>query len=364
MKFVDLKKQYEKYKKEIDRAIQSVIENTAFINGPDVRAFEDELCSFCGSKNSIGCSSGTDALVIPMMALDVRPGDEIIVPAFTFIATAETVAFLGAKPVFADIDPVTFNIDPKSIEEKITGNTKGIITVSLYGQCADYDEINKIAEKHNLWVIEDGAQSFGAEYKNKKSCTLTEIGTTSFFPAKPLGCFGDGGAVFTDNNDLAEKMRIILNHGQEKRYRHKYIGINGRLDTIQAAVLRVKLKYFSEEIALRNKVADIYTKNLADIVQTPEVLDHNLSTWAQYTIKVEKRDELQEFLKSKNIPTAVHYPIPLYRQEAFKYLNEKPENFPISEKLSQTVMSLPMHPFLEEKDVLHICSCIKDFYNG
>lgn len=364
MKFVDLKKQYLKYKDEIDFAIKNVIENTAFINGPDVKAFEKELCEFSGSKNAIGCSSGTDALVIPMMALNVKPGDEIIVPAFTFIATAETIAFLGAKPVFADIDPITFNIDPKSIEEKITAKTKGIISVSLYGQCADYDEINKIAKKHNLWVIEDGAQSFGAEYKNKKSGTLTDIGTTSFFPAKPLGCFGDGGAIFTNNFETAEKMRIILNHGQEKRYKHKYIGINGRLDTIQAAVLRVKLKYFKDEITLRNKAANIYTENLKGIVETPEVLKDNLSTFAQYTIRVEKRNELQEFLKSKDIPTAVHYPIPLYRQEAFEYLNENPKNFPVSEKLSREVMSLPMHPFLEEKDILFVCSSIKDFYNG
>jgi len=381
MKFVDLKKQYLKYKAEIDSAIQNVIDNTAFINGPDVKELQKELSEFSGSKHSLGCSSGTDALVIPMMALGVKPGDEIIVPAFTFIATAETVAFLGAKPVFADVDPVTFNIDPKSIESKITGKTKGIIPVSLYGQCADFDEINRIASKHDLWVLEDGAQSFGAEYKNKKSCTLTQIGTTSFFPAKPLGCFGDGGAIFTDDVDLAEKMRIILNHGQERRYHHKYIGINGRLDTVQAAVLRVKLKYFSEEITLRNKVADIYSKNLADLagrIQPPQVHEHNLSTWAQYTIKVEKREELQTFLKSRNVPTAVHYPIPLYRQEAFKSLNKDEhsnknlnsngnpasDDFPVSEKLSQSVMSLPMHSFLEEKDILFVCSCIKEFYNG
>ncbi len=366
MKFVDLKKQYLKYKVEIDSAIQNVIENTAFINGPDVKELEKELSEFSGSKNAIGCASGTDALVIPMMALGVKPGDEIIVPAFTFIATAETVAFLGAKPVFADVDPGTFNIDPKSIESKITNKTKGIIPVSLYGQCADFDEINKIAAKYDLWVMEDGAQSFGAEYKNKKSCTITNVGTTSFFPAKPLGCFGDGGAIFTDDADLAEKMKIILNHGQEKRYHHKYIGINGRLDTVQAAVLRVKLKYFSAEITHRNKVADIYLKNLAGIVETPKIQPHNLSTWAQYTIRVEKREELQNFLKSKEIPTAVHYPIPLYRQEAFKKLNKSLaiEDFPLSEKLSQSVMSLPMHSFLEEKDILFVCSCIKEFYNG
>ena len=235
MKFVDLKKQYLKYKSEIDCAIHNVIENTAFINGPDSTAFENELEEFSGAKHALGCSSGTDAIVIAMMAIGVKPGDEIIVPAFTFIATAETVAFLGAKPVFADVDPVTFNIDPESIEAKITDKTKGIIPVSLYGQCADFNEINTIAANHNLWVIEDGAQSFGAEYKSKRSCTLTNVGTTSFFPAKPLGCFGDGGAIFTDDADLAEKMRIILNHGQEKRYHHKYIGLNGRLDTLQAA---------------------------------------------------------------------------------------------------------------------------------
>ncbi|PID78402.1 MAG: aminotransferase DegT [Deltaproteobacteria bacterium] len=364
MKFVDLKKQYNNYKSEIDDAIKNVIENTAFINGPDVKELEKELAAFSGSSNAIGCSSGTDALVIPMMAFGIKPGDEVIVPAFTFIATAETVSFLGAKPVFADIDPVTFNIDPKEIERKITDKTKGIIPVSLYGQCADFDEINKIAKDHNLWVIEDGAQSFGAEYKNKKSCSLTNVGTTSFFPAKPLGCFGDGGAVFTDDNELASKMRMILNHGQEKRYRHKYIGINGRLDTIQAAVVRVKLKYFSDEIKLRNKAAQTYSTNLSDIAEIPEILAHNRSTWAQYTIRVKKRDELQDFLKTKNIPTAVHYPVPLYRQEAFGNLKESPDNFPVSEKLSNEVMSLPMHPFLEKDDILYICSAVKEFYNG
>lgn len=364
MKFVDLRKQYLQYQTEIDTAIAGVIETTSFINGPAVKNLEGELSKFVGGSHSIGCSSGTDALIIAMMALDVKPGDEIIIPAFTFIATGETISFLGAKPVFCDVDPITYNLDPVKIQGKITDKTKGIIPVSLYGQCADFDVINDIAEKNNLWVIEDGAQSFGGEYKERKSCSVTDIATTSFFPAKPLGCFGDGGAVFTSDSSLASKMRMILNHGQEKRYHHKYIGINGRLDSIQAAVLSVKLKHFQKEIESRNKIAGLYSSYLEGIVGLPSVLDHNKSTWAQYTIMVDKRDELREYLASKDIPTAVHYPLPLYSQEAFKYLWENPENFPVSEALSQKVVSLPMHSFLDETEIEMVSLSIKEFYNG
>lgn len=359
MEFCDLKEQYNRYKNEIDTAIADVIENTAFINGPDVKALESELSVFCGAKHSIGCSNGTDALLIPLVALDVKPDDEILVPAFTFIATAEMPAFWGAKPVFVDIDPVTFNIDPEKIKEKITSKTVGIIPVSLYGQCADYNAINAIAAEHNLWVMEDGAQSFGGEYHGKKSCNLTYVSTTSFFPAKPLGCYGDGGAIFTNDDVLAEKMRKILNHGQEIRYKHKYVGLNGRLDTIQAAILRVKLKYFPQELIQRNAIAMKYTEKLKNVTETPVVLPDHFSAWAQYTIRADNRDKLAEYLKGKGIPTAVHYPIPLYRQECFNYLNENAENFPVSDNLSKRVLSLPMHPFLKDEEINFICEEVK-----
>lgn len=292
------------------------------------------------------------------MALNVKLGDEIIVPAFTFIATGSMVAFYKAVPVFADVDPRTFNIDPKEIKKKITDKTVGIIPVSLYGQCASMDDINKIAAENNLWVIEDAAQSFGADYKGRKSCNLSTIATTSFFPAKPLGCYGDGGAVFTNDDALAEKVRLYANHGQSKRYYHSEIGINGRMDTIQAAVVSTKLKHFDDEIEARNRIAEMYTKRLKDIVQTPEILQSNHSTWAQYTISSEKRDLIREKLGAKDIPSAIHYPMPLPRQEAFLYLNQN-DGFPVSDMLSEQVMSLPMHPFLTEEEIDLICNTIE-----
>lgn len=363
MKFCDLHRQYIEYKNEIDAAIAGVIEKTAFINGPDIKLLENELASFSGASHAIACSSGSDAISIALLAMDVEPGDEILCPAFTFIATGTMISIVGAKPVFVDVDPVTFNLDPEKIEEKITSRTKGIIAVSLYGQCADFDKINAIAEKHGLWVLEDGAQSFGAEYKGKRSCTLTNIATSSFFPAKPLGCYGDGGAVFTSDPEIAEKISMIRNHGQEKRYHHKMIGVNGRMDTLQAAILRVKLKYFANEIKQRNRVADSYSELLENVVETPVVLDDNLSVWAQYTIRTDQRDELREKLSKDDIPTAVHYPMPLPRQEAFAHL-EQGDDFPVSNKLSERVMSLPMHPFLTYDEIEFISKKIKEAING
>jgi UDP-2-acetamido-2-deoxy-ribo-hexuluronate aminotransferase len=360
MQFVDLKRQYQEYKAEIDKEIQTVLNNCQFINGPAVKELETGLSNFCGARHSVACSSGTDALVLAMAALDVKPGDEVIVPAFTFIATGSMVSFLGAVPVFCDVDPVTFNIDPNQLKEKLSPKTRGIIAVSLYGQTPDFDRINAIAEENHLWVIEDAAQSFGAEYRGRKSCNLTKVATTSFFPAKPLGCYGDGGAVFTDDDTINEKLRMIVNHGQEKRYFHKYIGVNGRMDTLQAAVVNVKLKYFAEEISKRNRVAETYTAQLSGIVETPVVLPDNKSVWAQYTIRTENRDGLRDVLTAKGIPSAVHYPMPLPRQEAFAYLNG-PVDFPVSDNLSEKVMSLPMHPFLEKENIETICSAIKDF---
>lgn len=359
MEFCDLHRQYLEYQKEIDDAIASVIKTTAFINGPDVPALEKELAEYSGAPYTLACSSGSDAISIALMALDIQAGDEIICPAFTFIATATMVSIVGAVPVFVDVDPVTFNLDPEKIEAKISEKTKGIIVVSLYGQCADFDAINLVAKKYGLWVIEDGAQSFGGTYKGKRSCSLTDIATTSFFPAKPLGCYGDGGAIFTTDLKIAEKIKMLRNHGQEKRYHHKMIGVNGRMDTIQAAILRVKLAHLDNEIMERNRVADLYTKALNGIVDTPYVLEHNHSVWAQYTIRVAERDKLREKLAEYNIPTAVHYPMPLPSQEAFKHLGQGTD-FPISNLLSETVMSLPMHPFLTTDEIEFIASKIKE----
>jgi UDP-2-acetamido-2-deoxy-ribo-hexuluronate aminotransferase len=364
MEFCDLYRQYQTYQKEIDSAIAAVIRDTAFINGPDIAALETELAAFCGSPHALACSSGSDAISIALMALDVNPGDEVICPAFTFIATATMISIVGAVPVFVDVDPVTFNLDPEKITGKITSRTKGIIAVSLYGQCADMDAINKIAQENGLWVLEDAAQSFGAEYKGRYSCALSSIATTSFFPAKPLGCYGDGGAIFTDDAVIAEKIRMIRNHGQEKRYYHKMIGVNGRMDTIQAAILRVKLRYFKKEISERNRVAKAYNKALEGIVDIPRVLEDNVSVWAQYTVRVDQRDALREQLAKQNIPTAVHYPMPLPSQEAFRDLLQDPKDFPVSYRLSGTVLSLPMHPFLSNEEILYVTEKIKEFYYG
>jgi len=355
--FANLKRQYNRYKEEIDEAIARVVESSHFIMGPEVNSFEDELSHFTGAKHAITCSSGTDALLLAMMALNIGPGDEVITTPFTFIATAETIAFLGAKPVFVDIDEKTYNIDPSKIEEAITEKTKAIIPVSLYGQPSDMDEINSIAKKYNLFVIEDAAQSFGATYKGKRSCNLSHIGCTSFFPAKPLGCFGDGGAVFTNDDELAQKLKSLRIHGQTKRYHHKYIGMGGRLDALQAAVLRVKLKHYPEDLKKRQEVAKKYTDQLNtqySTFSTPEIKEDRTSAWAQYSIRVKNRDELQAKLKELGIPTAVHYPKPLHLQECFAYLGHKEGDFPISEKISKEIMSLPMNPDLSDSEIEHV----------
>ncbi len=363
MKFCDLHRQYLEYQSEIDAAIASVIKSTTFINGPDIPALEAELAEFSGVPYALTCSSGSDAISIALMAMDIKLGDEVICPAFTFISTGTMISIVGAVPIFADVDSVTFNLDPDKIEAKITDKTKGIIAVSVFGQCANFDAINQIAKKHGLWVMEDAAQSFGAEYKGKLSCSLTDIATTSFFPAKPLGCYGDGGAVFSTDPEIAEKIKMIRNHGQEKRYHHKIIGVNGRMDTLQAAIIRVKLKHFQHEIIERNRVANSYSKTLNDIVDTPRILEHNMSVWAQYTIQVSGRDNLREKLAQYDIPTAVHYPMPLPSQEAFKNLGQG-RDFPVSNRLSETVISLPMHPFLSNDEIEYIAKKIKEALHG
>lgn len=354
--FIDLKTQYQTYKDEINKEVLGVLESTQFIQGSQVTKFEESLSTFTKAKHSIACSSGTDALLLALMALDIKAGDEVITTPFTFIATAEVIAFLGAKPVFVDIQQKDYNIDAQKIEEKITVKTKAIMPVALYGQPADMDAINKIAKKHNLPVIEDAAQSFGATYKGEKSGNISTIGCTSFFPSKPLGCYGDGGALFCNDDTLADKIRSLLNHGQGKRYEHKYIGINGRLDAMQAAILNVKFKYFEDEIKKRLELGSRYSKLLGACkeLDTPFVHEDRTSVYAQYSIFCKNREELMKKLNDAGIPTAVHYPIPLHLQEAFEFLGYKEGDFPISEKVGKGIMSLPMSPFLtkEQQDIV------------
>jgi UDP-2-acetamido-2-deoxy-ribo-hexuluronate aminotransferase len=344
MQFIDLAAQQTRIKDKIDANIQAVLAHGKYILGPEVAELEEKLSAYVGAKYCISVANGTDALQIAQMALGIGFGDEIIVPGFSYIATAETAAVLGAKPVYVDIDPVTFNIDQSKIEAAITPKTKAIIPVSLYGQCADFDAINAIAEKHNLAVIEDGAQSFGATYKGRKSCNLTTIGCTSFFPSKPLGCYGDGGAVFTNDEELAKVIRQIARHGQDKRYHHIRVGVNSRLDTLHAAILLPKLDILEEEIELRNQVAARYAELFkGGNAITPVVEAHNTSVWAQYTIRSEDRNALQQKLKAAGIPTAIHYPIPLNKQPA---VAAEEANLPIGDKIAEEVISLPMHPYL------------------
>ncbi len=358
--FIDLKSQYEAYKEEINKEVLEVLSSTQFIMGPQVTKLEENLATFTGAKYAYACSSGTDALLLALMAIDIQPDDEIITTPFTFIATAETIALLKAKPVFVDIDEATYNIDPKLIEAKITSKTKAIMPVSLYGQCADMDAINTIAAKHNLIVIEDACQSFGADYKGKKSCNLSHIGCTSFFPSKPLGCYGDGGAIFCSDDALAVKIKSLLNHGQGKRYEHKYIGINGRLDALQAAILNVKMNHFDAEVTKRIEIGERYSSLLKDAdVITPKVMEDRNSMYAQYSIRVKNREAIMQKLNDKGVPTAVHYPIPLHLQEALGYLGYKKGDFPISERVGTEIMSLPMSPFLTAEQQDFVVSALK-----
>jgi UDP-2-acetamido-2-deoxy-ribo-hexuluronate aminotransferase len=358
--FAKLQYQYQLYKKEIDQNIQAVLNKSNYIMGEEVTQLEEELQNFTQSKHAITCSSGTDALLLAMMAMDIQPDDEIITTPFTFIATAETIALMKAKPVFVDVDPVSYNVNPNLIEAAITSKTKAIMPVSLYGQPADMDEINAIAKKHNLKVIIDGAQAFGATYQGKQEVYHCDIYTTSFFPAKPLGCYGDGGAVFTNNTEYAEKIRMMRVHGQNKRYHHKYIGMGGRLDTMQAAVLLAKLPHYADEIKGRQAVAQKYNALLKNQVTTPQVKNDRASVWAQYTVRVDNREDLQVKLKDAGIPTAVHYPMSLHLQECFQYLELKEGGFPIAEQVSKEVMSLPMNPFLTEDEIEYVVQTISN----
>lgn len=357
MHFVDLKTQYQSIKNDVQARINNVLEHGQYILGPEVYGLEEKLADFVGVKHCVSVSSGTDALLIAMMALNLKAGDEVITSPFSFFATVEVIAFLGAKPVFVDIDPRTYNIDVNKIEAAITSKTKLIMPVSLYGQCADFDVINAIAQQYNLPVIEDAAQSLGATYKSRQSCGLSTIGCTSFFPSKPLGCYGDGGACFTDDALLAKAMRDIRNHGQDRRYNHPRIGINGRLDTLQAAILLAKLEIFPAEIAIRQQVAATYDHYLQHKFITPYVESFNTSSYAQYTIALQEnfldREAVQNKLQKSDIPTAVHYPISLHQQPAFA-AQYRGVSLPIVEKTAQRVLSLPMHPYLKEADIQFI----------
>ena len=352
IEFIDLKTQYDRLRASIRARIDAVLEHGQYIMGPEVGELEQRLARYVGTRHCISVSSGTDALLAAMIALGVGHGDEIITTPFTFIATGEMIALLGAKPVFVDIDPHTYNINPALIEQAITPSTKAILPVSLYGQCADYDAINTIAARYALPVIEDAAQSFGATYKARQSCALSTIGCTSFFPSKPLGGYGDGGACFTDDDVLATKMKQVRVHGQDRRYHHPMIGINGRLDTLQAAILLAKLEVLPEEVEARGHIGAHYGELLQshellrDKLTVPYIEPHNTSVYAQYTIQLDDRARVQERLKQAGIPTAVHYPVPLHMQPAFAGLNLPAGSFPVAEQAAHRVMSLPMHPYL------------------
>jgi len=368
MEFVDLKAQYRHIQARVDARIRTVLEHQRFILGPEVEELEQRLAARVGARHCISCASGTDALLLALMALEIGPGeadspDEVITPPFTFFATGEMIALVGARPVFIDIDPVTYNIDPGRIEAAITPRTRAILPVSLFGQPADMDAIHSIAARHDLPVIEDAAQSFGALYKGRHSGNLTTIGCTSFFPSKPLGCYGDGGACFANDDALAGAMRELRNHGQEGRYRHTRIGINGRLDTLQAAVLLAKLEVFDEELTTRAETANRYSALLKDAVHTPEVLPDRTSAWAQYTIEVDDRATVETSLHAAEIPTAIHYPTPLHLQPVFAKNSHGMESvrgsFPIAERASDRVLSLPMHPYLKPAQIERVAEALK-----
>lgn len=345
MEFIDLKTQYQELRESINERIQTVLDHGQYIMGPEVKELEDRLSAYTGAKHCITVASGTEALLISLMALGIKPGDEVITTPFSFIATAEVIVLLGAKPVFVDIEPDTCNINASFIEAKVTDKTKAIIPVSLYGQPADMDEINAIAEKYGLVVIEDAAQSFGATYKGKKSCNLSTIGCTSFFPSKPLGCYGDGGAIFTSDDELAQAMREIRVHGQSKRYVHTRVGVGGRMDTLQCAIVLAKLDRFDWEVEQRIKIGAEYNKLLTGKVKTVTQRLDRTSVFAQYTVFVENRENVQATLKDKDIPTAVHYPVPMHIQPSYAHFC-CPECCPESVKAAERVMSLPMHPSL------------------
>ncbi|MEI7597079.1 MAG: DegT/DnrJ/EryC1/StrS family aminotransferase [Bacteroidota bacterium] len=372
IQMVDLKSQYEKIKSEIDLAIANVITSTAFINGPEVKAFQKELEQYLGVKHVIPCGNGTDALQVAMMALDLQPGDEVITTSFTFIATAEVIALLKLTPVVVDCEPDTFNISIDALRNAITPKTKAIVPVHLFGQCAEMEEIMQIAKDNNLIVIEDACQAIGADYKfsngkKQKAGTIGHIGATSFFPSKNLGCYGDGGAIFTNDDKLAEKLRIVVNHGMVIRYHHDYVGVNSRLDSIQAAVLRIKLKQLDEYAAARNKAASFYNRAFANCenLVTPTVYSKSTHVFHQYTLVLKNIDraKLLEFLAERDIPAMVYYPVAMHMQKAYQDSRYKEGDFPVTEILCKSVFSLPMHTELDEEQLKYITDSVLEFIN-
>lgn len=373
IEMVDLKGQYNKIKTEIDQSVISCIASTSFINGPAVKEFQLNLEQYLGVKHVIPCANGTDSLQIAMMALDLKPGDEVICPAFTYVATAEVIGLLGLTPIMVDVDPQTFNITAKDIEKAITSKTKAVVPVHLYGQSCDMEPIMKLAEKYNLFVIEDNAQAIGADYtfsngRVAKTGTIGHIGSTSFFPSKNLGCYGDGGALMTNDDALAQKMRMIANHGQEKKYYHKILGCNSRLDSIQAAILNIKLKHLDTYSKARNEMASIYDSAFAQIgeLHVPERQKNSTHVFHQYTLKVKngKREKLHKFLAENGIPSMIYYPLPLYKQEAFKQFVSSDFHLATSEELCNEVLSLPIHTELNIDNMNFVCNSIQSFFKS
>jgi len=372
IQMVDLKAQYEKIGPEIDNAIKSVLESTAFIKGPDVKLFEEELQEYMGVKHVVSCANGTDALYLAMMVLGLKPGDEVITTNFTFVATVEVVMLLGLKLVIVDPDSENFNISVEAIKNAITPRTKVIVPVHLFGQCADMESIMKLAHRHNIFVIEDAAQATGTDYyfrdgRVRKAGTIGHIGATSFFPSKNLGCFGDGGSIFTNDDVYAKKLRSIANHGMKVRYHYDDIGVNSRLDTIQAAILRVKLKHLTRFNEARRAVADLYDKAFEGCysLSVPKRVSYSSHIFHQYTIRIKngRRDELKKYLESKNIPSMVYYPGPLHMQEAYRSLGYTVNDFPVTTELCKEVLSLPMHPEMEQDQLDYIIFNILRFFN-
>ncbi|WP_026970158.1 DegT/DnrJ/EryC1/StrS family aminotransferase [Algoriphagus terrigena] len=371
IQMVDLKSQYDRIKDKIDDAIQEVINETAFINGPQVKEFSDALAAYTGAKYVITCGNGTDALQIAMMGLGFQPGQEVIVPAFTYVATAEVIALLGLKPVFIDVDPDTYGMDVAQLKSKLTSNTVGIVPVHLYGQCSNMEAILEFAKTHNLKIIEDTAQAIGAKYtfsdgRKMQAGTMGDVGTTSFFPSKNLGCYGDGGAMFTNDAALAEKLRMIANHGQKKKYHHHIVGVNSRLDTLQAAILNVKLQYLDRYTASRNEVADRYDNAFLghEYVKKPVRVPNSTHAFHQYTVQIEgdRRDDLKAYLAEKGVPSMVYYPIPLHLQEAYQDAGFKRGQFPVSESLCEKVLSLPIHTEMKAEEQEYIIETVKGYF--
>lgn len=370
IQMVDLMTQYQKIKTEVDTAISSILENAQFINGPDVHAFKDELQDYLNVKHVIPCANGTDALQIALMALDLQPGDEIITPSFTYIATTEVIALLKLKPVFVEVEKDTFCLDPDKIRAAITEKTKAIVPVHLYGQAANMEEIMNIASEYGLTVIEDNAQAIGSDYtfgngRMAKTGAIGHIGCTSFFPSKNLGCYGDGGAICTNDDQLADKMRMIANHGQSERYYHDVVGCNSRLDTIQAAVLRIKLRKLDEYIDARRKVADHYDQFFSkfDFIKTPYRADRSKHVFHQYTMILEgvDRDGLHKFLAEKDVPSMIYYPVPAHRQKMFATFGSDSTDLPITDWLTERVISLPIHTEMEQEQLDYICKCVEEY---